>query len=216
MGRDASFAKDSVRDPYPITKRRDGDSSNPMSGSERRVRYSPGWERTVSVCRRFWGPDMDATVELDEHDRRLIQLLMVDGRLSYQEMATSTGLSPATVRRRVERLLELGAVRIAAVPQWRRIGLGYSAFVGINAAPAQVASVAAQLATLDEVYWLAMTTGDFELLCEFFLPSADHLSDFLLTHIASVEGIRRFHVMPPTRMIKSWNQGRIPIIHLEE
>jgi len=159
---------------------------------------------------------MDAVVELDEYDRRLIQLLMADGRLSYQEMANTTGLSPATVRRRVERLIETGAVRIAAVPQWTRIGLGYSAFVGINVAPADVHAVATQLSTIDEVYWLAMTTGDFELMCEFFLPSAEHLADFLLTQISPITGITRFHIMPPTKMYKSWNQGKIPMIHLHE
>lgn len=55
-------------------------------------------------------------IELDSADRTLLALLQTDGRTLLDRMADATGLSAATVQRRVKRLREAGVIeREAAV-----------------------------------------------------------------------------------------------------
>ena len=55
-------------------------------------------------------------IELDPADRTLLALLQKDGRTALDRMADATGLSAATVQRRVKRLREAGVIeREAAV-----------------------------------------------------------------------------------------------------
>ncbi|HEU6455047.1 MAG TPA: AsnC family protein, partial [Roseateles sp.] len=47
---------------------------------------------------------MDATIELDAIDRRILRALQADGRLTYDALAAEAGLSSSAVLRRVRRL----------------------------------------------------------------------------------------------------------------
>ena len=48
---------------------------------------------------------------LDDLDRRILEELKVDGRVSYQELGERIGLSPTAVKRRMDRMHETGAIR---------------------------------------------------------------------------------------------------------
>jgi Lrp/AsnC family transcriptional regulator for asnA, asnC and gidA len=153
---------------------------------------------------------MDSIVELDDHDRELIGLLQEDARANYQALAKSTGLSPATVRRRVERLISSGAVRLVAVPYWPRLGFNLIAFVGISVELSRLKQVASEISKMDEFYWIAMTTGDYDLLAEIVLPTNRDVAEFVTERIAPIEGIRSFRLLFTPRFFKAWSDYRIP------
>ena len=70
---------------------------------------------------------------LDPLSRRILQLLVADGRASYQAIADEVGLSRPAVMERVKRLEEAGYVRgSAAVLDRRRIGYPITAFVAVR------------------------------------------------------------------------------------
>ena len=74
-----------------------------------------------------------AAVELDELDRQLLELLGLDGRKSYADLARDTGLSTSAVHQRVRRLEERGAVTgYAARVDPVTAGLPLSAFISIQ------------------------------------------------------------------------------------
>ena len=60
---------------------------------------------------------------LDEADRRLIELLMADGRASGRDLAQRSGISEANVSRRLARLLQERSVRIVAFVPPECLGL---------------------------------------------------------------------------------------------
>jgi len=62
------------------------------------------------------------TYHLDAVDRQIISLLQQDGRTSNVEVASQVGVSEATVRKRLDRLLDEGVVRITAVPNATKVG----------------------------------------------------------------------------------------------
>ena len=50
-------------------------------------------------------------MRLDRVDERIIAILGADARMSFAEIGGQVGLSPSAVKRRVDRLIESGAVR---------------------------------------------------------------------------------------------------------
>jgi Lrp/AsnC family leucine-responsive transcriptional regulator len=71
--------------------------------------------------------------KLDEIDRRILQTLQADGRISNQDLADRVGLSPSPCARRVRLLEEAGVIKgYVAVIDQDRIGLPVSVFASIK------------------------------------------------------------------------------------
>ena len=56
-------------------------------------------------------PRKHKTVALDAIDRKIIEVLLVDARISIRELANQVKLSPPSVSERIERLQERGIIR---------------------------------------------------------------------------------------------------------
>ncbi|MCM1013049.1 MULTISPECIES: Lrp/AsnC family transcriptional regulator [unclassified Brevibacterium] len=69
----------------------------------------------VDVLRGFFVARELKPIRLDALDHDLIAELQQDGRASYRTLADAIRLSPSAVRTRVRRLVDSGAIRIAAV-----------------------------------------------------------------------------------------------------
>ena len=128
---------------------------------------------------------------MDELDQRIIGLLQMHGRASNVTMARELGVSEGTVRRRLDRLIQDGVIRITAVPNIEKMGYGATALVGVQTRPGKSDDVAEALARLEEVHYAAVTTGAFDVFIWVGLESAQRLGDFLHTKIAPVEGVQR-------------------------
>ncbi len=73
------------------------------------------------------------TDALDATSRRILQLLALDGRASYQAVADEVGLSRPAVMERVKRLEESGYIRgYTAVLDRARVGFPITAFVAVR------------------------------------------------------------------------------------
>lgn len=70
---------------------------------------------------------------LDKTDRKLLELLQKDGRITNLELADRVALSPSACLRRVRALEEAGVIRgYAALLDPAKIGLGLVAFVTVK------------------------------------------------------------------------------------
>lgn len=153
---------------------------------------------------------MDSGVALDGLDRVLVRCLQADVRASYQEIAKVVGTSPSTVRRRVERLVENGAIKLVAVPAWDRLGLRLTAFIAISVDLYRLRSVGKHLAEMDEIVFVAMVTGDYDIISEVVLPRNEDFVRFVTQRIAPIEGIRNIQTFMVPEFIKSFEQYRLP------
>ena len=71
--------------------------------------------------------------KLDDIDRRIVQALQVDGRMSIQDLAAQVGLSPSPCTRRVKLLEEAGVIKgYVAVIDQEKLGLPVSVFASIK------------------------------------------------------------------------------------
>ena len=152
----------------------------------------------------------ESTIELDELDRTLIALLQENARASYHELGTTLGVSPSTARRRVERLIEARAVKSVVVPHWRQLGYTFVALVGISVDLPRLREVGRGLAAMEEVNWLALTTGAYDLFAQIVLPRNEDITRFITERIAPIDGIRRLETLMVPEWVKSFEEYRLP------
>jgi Lrp/AsnC family leucine-responsive transcriptional regulator len=76
---------------------------------------------------------LEASIELDVIDRRILRVLQANGRATYDQLAAEVQLSASAALRRVKRLEEAGVIAgYAAVVPPARVGLGLTAFISVR------------------------------------------------------------------------------------
>jgi Lrp/AsnC family transcriptional regulator for asnA, asnC and gidA len=128
---------------------------------------------------------------MDELDRKIIEILQLDGRASNARIAREVGVSEGTVRRRLRRLIQDNVVKIIAVPNLDKMGYSTAALIGLQTAPGQLDGVADAIADMKEVHYVAITTGAFDVFAWVGMTSTEELGVFLRTKIGTIPGVTR-------------------------
>lgn len=127
---------------------------------------------------------------MDELDRRIIAMLQLNGRTSNVEIARALSVAEATIRKRIERLIDEGVMRIVAVPQVDKLGWEVEAVLLLKVDPGQALRVGEQLTEMREVRTVRYTTGEYDLVVETVFHSNEDLLHFLTNRLAQISGIR--------------------------
>jgi len=134
--------------------------------------------------------DMNAaSSSIDAVSKAIIEQLQEDGRRPYAAIGKAVGLSEAAVRQRVQKLLDQGVMQIVAVTDPLTVGFRRQAMVGINV-EGDIDPVAESLAALDEVEYVVITAGSFDLLVEIVCEDDDHLLEMINKRIRALPGVR--------------------------
>jgi Lrp/AsnC family transcriptional regulator for asnA, asnC and gidA len=128
-------------------------------------------------------------VPLDTAAKAIIEQLQQDGRRPYATIGRAVGLSEAAVRQRVQRLVDSGVIQIVAVTDPMQVGFPRAAMMGIRV-DGDLTAVADALAALDEVDYVVITAGGFDILAEIVCEDDDHLLDIMNSKIRSIPGVR--------------------------
>ena len=128
------------------------------------------------------------SVQLDEVSKAIIEQLQQDGRRSYAAIGKVVGLSEAAVRQRVQRLIESGVMQVVAVTDPLEMGFARQAMVGIRVT-GPLEPVADRLAELDEVDYVVVTAGSYDLLAEVVCESDEHLLELISGQIRAIDGV---------------------------
>ena len=119
-----------------------------------------------------------AAFTLDDISKAIIEQLQEDGRRSYAAIGKAVGLSEAAVRQRVQRLLDPGVMQIVAVTDPLQLGFPRQAMVGLTV-DGDLREVADELAAMDEVDYVVVTAGSFDLLVEVVCEDDEHLLEMI-------------------------------------
>ncbi|AXB42744.1 Lrp/AsnC family transcriptional regulator [Amycolatopsis albispora] len=130
-----------------------------------------------------------AAAPLDELSKRIIEQLQEDGRRPYATIGKAVGLSEAAVRQRVQRLTEAGVIQIVAVSDPLQVGLFRQAMIAITVDGA-LEPVADALAEMDEIAYVVVCAGRFDVLCEAVCADDTTLLELLSTRIRTLPGVR--------------------------
>jgi Lrp/AsnC family transcriptional regulator for asnA, asnC and gidA len=144
---------------------------------------------------------------LDETSKRIIEQLPEDGRRPYATIGKAVGLSEAAVRQRVQRLLADGVMQIVAVTDPMQLGFTRQAMIGVKV-EGDMVEVADRLAQLDDVSYVVVTAGAYDVLIEVVCEDDDHLLDLLVQRIRSLPGVRTTETFVYLRLRKQlYNWG---------
>ena len=143
---------------------------------------------------------------LDDVSKAIIEQLQQDGRRSYAAIGKVVGLSEAAVRQRVQRLTESGVMQVVAVTDPLQLGFARQAMVGIRCR-GELEVVAEALGELQEVDYVVITAGSYDLLVEVVAESDDHLLELIsmkIRSIPNVESTETFMYLKLQKQTYSW------------
>ena len=126
--------------------------------------------------------------QLDAVSKAIIEQLQQDGRRSYASIGKEVGLSEAAVRQRVQRLIDGGVMQVVAVTDPLELGFARQAMVGIKVA-GPIEDVADRLAAIEEIDYVVVTAGTYDLLVELVAESDEHLLSLVSGRIRTIEGV---------------------------
>ena len=126
---------------------------------------------------------------VDDVGKRLIEELQQDGRRSYAALAKTVGLSEAAVRQRVQRMVDSGLMQVVAVTDPLQVGFHRQAMIGLRV-EGDLVRVADELAKIDEVDYVVITAGSFDILLELVCEDDDHLLRVLSERVRVLPGVR--------------------------
>lgn len=140
--------------------------------------------------------------KLDDVDKAIIQMLVADGRRSFADIAGELKLSASTVQQRANRLIELGLLRIRAITDPEALGVPVTATILLKVDGARLRSAAQAVAQFDEVGWVAIMSGAYDISCEVACRDNDHLIE-LIEEMAGIEGVRSTETFLYLRIVKN-------------
>jgi Lrp/AsnC family transcriptional regulator, regulator for asnA, asnC and gidA len=113
------------------------------------------------------------------------------------------------VRQRVQRLIENGVMQVVAVTDPLTLGFGLQAMVGLEV-DGDLRAVATKLAKVDEVSYVVVTTGRFDMLVEVVCRDNEQLLALVNDVMRALPGVRSAEVFSYLHLEKqtySWGTG---------
>jgi Lrp/AsnC family transcriptional regulator, regulator for asnA, asnC and gidA len=139
---------------------------------------------------------------LDDLDKAIIGCLQREGRRPYAQIGRELKVPEATVRQRAERLISRGVVQVVGVTDPLAMGFQQPALIGLKVDAARIEQIAEEIAALDEVTYLVVTAGRFDLVCEVVCEDNEHLLKVLTGSLAAIDGIRSTETLVELRFVK--------------
>jgi len=119
-------------------------------------------------------------VKIDKIDKKIIELLKRDGRMSYRKIAEEIGRTEVTVRRRVRKLIKEGVIRrFTVVIDPVKIGKSVQAFISVPIDVKETSKLVEKLRDMEEVSEAYFLAGRTILLLKINVEDLSALSRFL-------------------------------------
>ena len=128
---------------------------------------------------------------LDKIDQFIMDALREDGRVAFAQLAQQLQVSPGMIRIRYNRMVEQGILKVVAVTNPLRMGMNTMAMIGLRVEGSKLLAVADQIAVLDEVIYLVVTSGAYDLMIEVVCRNQNHLLEFLTERLYQIEGVHQ-------------------------
>ena len=127
---------------------------------------------------------------LDNIDQYIIDAMRKDGREAFAQIAEKLNVSPGMIRQRYNRLVEMGYLKVVAVTNPLMMGMRTMALIGVHTEASRMLQVAEEISKIEEVVYLVVVSGRYDIICEVFCRDHEDLLKFLTEKLAKIDGIR--------------------------
>jgi Lrp/AsnC family transcriptional regulator for asnA, asnC and gidA len=128
---------------------------------------------------------------IDPIDCRMIEFLQKDGRLSNTEIAKKLGLSEATVRTRLQRLIQEEYIQIVAVSNPLKLGFEAVGTIRIHVDIKQMDKIMRELKGIRALWHIVQSTGGTGIETEFVVKDLNKLNELIFEKINRIDGVLR-------------------------
>ena len=125
----------------------------------------------------------------DELDYEIIRALQKDGRLSASQIARMLNANERTIRKRIDRLMNSGAVRLTAILDPEAFGYVTAVDIFLEVEPAEESSVIERFKQMAEISYIAFGQGTREVSIEGRFKSNDAMHEFIRRTLPSIPGV---------------------------
>jgi len=134
--------------------------------------------------------DNAGSVVVDEIDLQIIDALRKDGRIAFAQIAEQLSVSPGMIRLRYNHLIEQGILKVVAITNPLRMGFKTMAIIGIRVDGSKLLEVADKISMLDEVIYLVISSGRFDMFAEVVCRDHEGLLRFITERLSTIDGVR--------------------------
>lgn len=143
---------------------------------------------------------------LDKIDKKILQELQHNGRISHQELAERVGLSPTPCARRIKNLEQRGVIKgYAAIVDEEQMGYGFSVFVSVqldHQTDDRLLKFESEIQQFPEVLDCWLMTGNRDYLLRLAIENLNEFERFLTGRLTKVEGVASIESSIPIRRVK--------------
>ncbi|MGH7416241.1 MAG: Lrp/AsnC family transcriptional regulator, partial [Candidatus Rokuibacteriota bacterium] len=146
--------------------------------------------------------------KLDATERRMVELLQGDGRMTIVELARALQVTEVTARRKLRRLLADRIIQIVATVDPFDVGYETPVIIGLKVQRTMLDEVARRVSEFPQVRYVGASTGRVDLIVEVVVRTNQDLADFLMNDLGAIEGITDSETNLVIRIYKqSWDWG---------
>lgn len=147
-------------------------------------------------------PKAQPSDTVDDTDLAIIAALQVNARRSNRQIAAHLKVSEGTVRGRIKRMQNDRVFRIQAVSDIMVSGLAAHAFVGLQAAPGKIDSLAKALAKRDDIAQITRVLDGVDLVAVLISPDRQSVVAAVHNDIALLPGVHSVEIFDSVRTLK--------------
>jgi len=132
---------------------------------------------------------MNNSVDLDDTDRTILELLKQNSRMSFMEMSRITGIADATIQHRLKRMRERGIVKFTVMVDPEASGFAVTSVMLVQTDTEKHDEAKSALAMLPEISEVYSVLGEYDLLIKVWARTLEDLNEFINEKIRAIEGI---------------------------
>ncbi len=135
--------------------------------------------------------NFDTNLPIDDLDKKILSLIMVNARTPFLEVARECGVSGAAIHQRVQRLQNIGVIKGSEfIINPNKIGYMTCAYIGIYLKDASYFDdVVAQMKLIPQVVECHYTTGKYAIFIKIYAKSNEHMKYILHDRLQAINGI---------------------------
>ena len=130
---------------------------------------------------------------MDGVDRKIINILASNARLSLQKVAKACDISSTAIHQRIKKMEDADIIRgTNLVLNHQALGLGTMAFIGVFLNKADLAGqVVERFREIPEIVECSFTTGNYSLFLKLYCRDNQHLTEVLSEQIQVLDSVTR-------------------------
>ena len=135
--------------------------------------------------------DADIKYNMDDTDSKIISLLVNDGRMNNNQLAEKLGIGEATVRRRIDKLIQCGIIRgFTALLDYRQLGNTLKATVHLKISGSNLDKIASFLMKTKYSCGVYRVIGKYNLYAEIISENIEEFQT-LIDILIEMENIEK-------------------------